>query len=585
MDVELSNRSHGVLLATSPTSSAMTLNPSSPHNAPVDAIAEGDLDVPPDAPPDAPGTPMAASAPDPSLADPAPVAKDWTKGVWDAWNSTAGGIAQGLGTALGTTGKALGTALESTKETVGNTVGAVVEGTTQTVGNALETTTQTVGNVVKGTAQTVGNVVENTTQTMGNTVGTVVKGTAQTVGTVGNVVKSTPQAVGHVLETTGKTLGNVAETTGQGVSSALGATTQTLGTMAEETWKNSQQLAVTALETTGEVLTTTLDTTGKVVVSVTKNATAATGHVVEAIKHNPQLKPFVQSLKADIFLNIIEQVNVQEAAAAVAALRQQYPQDSPNDIAHRLIQQKVLLVGASGLVSSLVPGAALGMFTLDMAATTLVQAEMGYQIAAAYGLDLQDPARKGEILAIFGAAFGTSYALKTGLKYVLRSVPIAGAVVGASTNAMSLYAVGYAACRFYENHGLALTSEDAAQASLAAGEAYLEQASQQQLLVDQVLAHVVHAKYPDRPWAEILPHLEPYALSPQALETIATYPDNPTPLAHLLADLHPDYALAALTIGQTIAGEDGILNPQEAAILTQLQATLPHPTPTIEGTP
>jgi len=52
-----------------------------------------------------------------------------------------------------------------------------------------------------------------------------------------------------------------------------------------------------------------------------------------------------------------------------------------------------------------------------------------------------------------------------------------------------------------------------------------------------------------------------------------------------LADLHPDYALAALTIGQTIAGEDGILNPQEAAILTQLQATLPHPTPTIEGTP
>ncbi len=33
---------------------------------------------------------------------------------------------------------------------------------------------------------------------------------------------------------------------------------------------------------------------------------------------------------------------------------------------------------------------------------------------------------------------------------LLRNVPVAGAVIGASTNAAMIYALGYGACRFYE---------------------------------------------------------------------------------------------------------------------------------------
>ncbi len=41
------------------------------------------------------------------------------------------------------------------------------------------------------------------------------------------------------------------------------------------------------------------------------------------------------------------------------------------------------------------------------------------------------------------------YAAKAGLSF-LQNVPVAGAVIGASTNAAMIYALGYGACRFYE---------------------------------------------------------------------------------------------------------------------------------------
>lgn len=54
----------------------------------------------------------------------------------------------------------------------------------------------------------------------------------------------------------------------------------------------------------------------------------------------------------------------------------------------------------------------------------------------------------------FGYAFGSEQALKSGISYAAKAglslVPVAGAVVGAGTNAAILYALGYGACRFYE---------------------------------------------------------------------------------------------------------------------------------------
>jgi len=46
-----------------------------------------------------------------------------------------------------------------------------------------------------------------------------------------------------------------------------------------------------------------------------------------------------------------------------------------------------------GLTSSILPGVALALLAVDLAATTQLRSEMVYQIAVAYGLDLKDLAR------------------------------------------------------------------------------------------------------------------------------------------------------------------------------------------------
>jgi uncharacterized protein (DUF697 family) len=136
------------------------------------------------------------------------------------------------------------------------------------------------------------------------------------------------------------------------------------------------------------------------------------------------------------------------------ALQQQYANEQPSEIAHRIIVTKGILAAGFGLVSNLLPGAGLAAGVFDLAGIMLLQAEMVYQIACVYGLDLQDPARKAEILAIFGLSFSSEQTLKFGISYAAKAglsfVPVAGAVVGAGSNAAIVYALGYGACRFYE---------------------------------------------------------------------------------------------------------------------------------------
>jgi uncharacterized protein (DUF697 family) len=115
---------------------------------------------------------------------------------------------------------------------------------------------------------------------------------------------------------------------------------------------------------------------------------------------------------------------------------------------------------------------------------------MIYQIACAYGLSLKDPARKGEVLAIFGLALGGNSAIRAGLGFV-RNVPVAGAVIGASSNFVLLYTLGYAACRFYEAKLNPLSSQENLQASLAESEKYLQSAIAQEVIMDQILVHIV----------------------------------------------------------------------------------------------
>ncbi|MEO1404673.1 MAG: hypothetical protein AAFV72_25970, partial [Cyanobacteria bacterium J06635_1] len=111
-----------------------------------------------------------------------------------------------------------------------------------------------------------------------------------------------------------------------------------------------------------------------------------------------------------------------------------------------------LAAAGTGFVTNIIPPVALALFAVDLAAVSKLQAEMLYRIAGVYGFDLNDPARRGEAIAVFTASLGTSGVIKTGLSAV-ELVPAVGAVVGASTNGALVYTLGIAARQFYENLG------------------------------------------------------------------------------------------------------------------------------------
>ncbi|HEY9875290.1 MAG TPA: hypothetical protein V6D12_17800 [Candidatus Obscuribacterales bacterium] len=308
---------------------------------------------------------------------------------------------------------------------------------------------------------------------------------------------------------------------------------------------------------------------GKQTQRLIEQATQRAGNSVSFISDNWLLRKVSGVLRLDWVVGATNRVDLQKAQADVKKLQQEHPGETPSQISHRLMVEKSMYAGGVGLVSSLVPGQALALLAVDFAATSALQAEMVYQIAAAYGLDLQDPARKGEVLGIFGLALGGSRAVKAGLG-LLRNVPFAGAAIGASSNAVMLYSLGYAACRFYEAKLNASTSEATLTDIKEGSEEYLEKAIAQQAVMDRVLVHLILASYPQKSWEQILPDLQTLNLSPASLEAIAANIQSPQPMDTLLNQLNRDYAVPLLAQCYRIAQLDGMTTPEEASAIEQI---------------
>jgi uncharacterized protein (DUF697 family) len=239
--------------------------------------------------------------------------------------------------------------------------------------------------------------------------------------------------------------------------------TQMIAEMGQVTAKTAQVIADTAVEVgtnvsygakkTGkaalETATSVGETAGKQGYELIEKSTQTAGEAVSAVSNNWLVKNASGFFKLDWIFSGVDQVDLDKAKAAVEKLQAEHPEESPREIAHRIIVEKSTYAGGIGLVSSIVPGIALPLLAIDLVATTKLQSEMILQIASVYGLDLHEPARRGEVLAIFGLGMGGSRAVRLGLG-AWRNVPIAGAFIGASTNGAMLYSLGLAACQFYE---------------------------------------------------------------------------------------------------------------------------------------
>ncbi|MDY6784598.1 MAG: hypothetical protein SW833_18985 [Cyanobacteriota bacterium] len=307
--------------------------------------------------------------------------------------------------------------------------------------------------------------------------------------------------------------------------------------------------------------------------SLLEQATHATGSTLSTLANNPILKFMTDRLGANWLKTLLGGVDVEKIKAKVEALKQKYPQETPGQIAHRLTVDKAMTAAGVGFATNIIPPIAAALLGIELAATAALQAEMVYEIAAAYELDLSQPARRGETIAIFGLALGTD-ALKAGLG-LIELIPGIGAVVGASSNAVMFFSLGFAARQFYEakqkSPTMPMNEENLRQESRAYNETLLTQRD----LMDRVLVHAIRASYPTRSLSEILPELKEAGLSPTTIAAVETQWNNPQPLDELLEQLEPDFLALLLPECDRIARHrDGTISAEATALLDAIRSHL-----------
>jgi uncharacterized protein (DUF697 family) len=332
---------------------------------------------------------------------------------------------------------------------------------------------------------------------------------------------------------------------------------------------NVAQTSKAVLDTVVEVGEATTKQTHKLIEEITQT----TGQIVNCLSENWLIRKLSGVLNLNWLIAATDVVDLEKAEAAVNKLKQKYPNESPSQIAHRIMVEKATQSATVGLATSILPGIAVALLAIDLTATTKLQSEMLYQIASVYGLDLKEPARKGEILAIFGLALGGGRLLKAAGLGLLRNVPLAGAAIAASSNATIIYSLGYAACRFYEaklDESTSLGSPETLATLKAESEKYLESAIAQEAIMDQILVHMILASHPDKTLSEILPELQAVKLSPTSLDAIAQNIKSPKSLDVLLNQLNRDFAIPLLAQCEKIAQLDNKITPHEQEIIAAI---------------
>jgi HJR/Mrr/RecB family endonuclease/uncharacterized protein (DUF697 family) len=424
--------------------------------------------------------------------------------------------------------------------------------------NILHKFTGIAGNLNKSVvdnSQAVWGNLSNTVKSAKNTVDTTSKNILETV-------TNTTKNVGEIATHTTENVKNTMSTTGQAIAESIDHTSKNIGQTVADTTKVTQAAILQTTTEAGKLVKEVPGHIGNTINFINKNS----------LSQNPFLKKLMGNIKVDWLLDLINQVDVVSAQNAVNNLKEAHPTETPRQIAHRIILEKAAYLASMGLVTSLVPGLSAALLTADLAATTAIYAETIYQIAGAYGLPLQDPARKGEILAVFGLTLGSNYAIKSGVG-LLRNIPLAGAVIGAGSNAALLYSLGYVACNFYEAQVQPQNLEAGLEEIEVAGEMFLQGAIAQEIITDQILVHVYLAGNPGKTWQSVLSELEYLALSPASLQVLETLPEL-TPVEILLEQIQGDFAFALMAKCRAIAESDGVITPEEQQLLSLIQSKL-----------
>ncbi|MBD0303922.1 MAG: hypothetical protein ICV85_17665, partial [Tolypothrix sp. T3-bin4] len=152
---------------------------------------------------------------------------------------------------------------------------------------------------------------------------------------------------------------------------------------------SAAKLASEAVQAAADNITGTTTAFGKTVgpaaQQFVEQGTETVGKIVTPIAENPLVKYAAKVPGISWLLTALGQVDVEQAKIEVDKLRQEYPLETPEQLAHRIMVDTALKAGGIGLLTNFIPPLALTLFAVDLAAVTALQAEMVYRIAAAYG--------------------------------------------------------------------------------------------------------------------------------------------------------------------------------------------------------
>lgn len=221
--------------------------------------------------------------------------------------------------------------------------------------------------------------------------------------------------------------------------------------MPEQNPNNQQTIedVIRTVETISQSFQATSNSLVPKVHDFVEKGTEKVGQIVSPVVEHPWVKYATRIPVIKWLMAILGQVNIEEVEQDVKKLKQEHPFESPYQLAQRVIQTTTWKAGGVGLVTNFIPPLALALLPLDIAAVTVLQAEMIYRIAAIYGLDLHEPTRRGEVLGIWLLSTNTSGFVKAGFS-ILEIIPIVGTFVGIASDATLLTLVGNVASKYYE---------------------------------------------------------------------------------------------------------------------------------------
>ncbi|MBW4541856.1 MAG: hypothetical protein KME43_22330 [Myxacorys chilensis ATA2-1-KO14] len=301
---------------------------------------------------------------------------------------------------------------------------------------------ESLGSSAIKTSGTVAGAALNASLSAGSTALQTGTGIAQTAVQVGGVVGgaavgASKVAVGTAVHV-GGTVGTVALQAGK---AATGAAIQVGGVVGDTTLQVGKVAVGKAIQVGGVVGSATVQV-GQI---TAKETYQLMGQAAEGAKHASELiaQGISQSFNSQV-LPLLDVVIDELDTVQIEARTHQWQQMHPDQMSGQLAKHFIWNHARKSLLPS------------DWVTTVRTQAELVYEIAALYGLDLNDPARKAEIISLATVNLSSGPTIKAGvglLKYPISQVPFAGDAVDIGSDSMLRFAMvhilGHAACRYY----------------------------------------------------------------------------------------------------------------------------------------